>query len=224
MVAAFPDMCATENSGESAPHAGLAGRLCFRWGWVESLLLLMICGIPCAQLWLPIEYAYENSPIENAQMLVLLACFIACLQAKTDKKFYICVALLCTILMLREVNCGRTVFFPKEGAVNEFYSWKELEYGYLAHPLYGLYMGATALYFLLSRSYKVLWGYVLHAKIAVWLWLCIIGCSVLVVLCEKLGASMMEEAGESVVYVAFLALICFHAFHKENNGPCQGEA
>ena len=42
--------------------------------------------------------------------------------------------------MIREVNCGRTLFFHIPGTENAFYSWKEIKYGYLVHPIYGTYI------------------------------------------------------------------------------------
>ena len=90
--------------------------------------------------WLPLHFANENSLIENFQLVVILFAFIFCLKAKTDKPFFYSMALVMIILFLREINCGRTVFFlVPGGGPNAFYSWKEIPYGYLAHPLYGLF-------------------------------------------------------------------------------------
>ena len=54
---------------------------------------------------------YENSVIENLQMLVLFVAFGISLTAKEYKKFYLFVGLAVSIILLREVNFGRTLFF-----------------------------------------------------------------------------------------------------------------
>ena len=118
-------------------------------------LLIILLTYPCMKF-LPIQYTYENSLIENFQLFVLILTFIFSVKAKTDKKFFISVALICLILFLREINCGRTIFFPIEGMENAFYSWKDIKYGYLAHPLYGLFIAGSALYFLFTKSFMVL--------------------------------------------------------------------
>ena len=118
----------------------LKERLDFKFHPVSILPLLFVLLTYPAMKYLPVNYCYENSLLENFQLFVLLSTFVVCIKSKTDKKFFYSLALVCVILFLREINCGRTVFFPIEGVENAFYSWKDIKYGYLAHPLYGAFM------------------------------------------------------------------------------------
>ena len=94
---------------------GLKNRVDFKFHPITLLpLLILLLTLP-ACLWLPIEYSYENHLIENFQLVVILAIFIICIKAKNDKTFFNTLALVMVILFLREINCGRTVFFHVPG-------------------------------------------------------------------------------------------------------------
>ncbi len=165
--------------------------------------------------WLPLHFANENSLIENFQLVVILFAFIFCLKAKTDKPFFYSMALVMIILFLREINCGRTVFFlVPGGGPNAFYSWKEIPYGYLAHPLYGLFMVCSGLYFIFSKSYKTLWNYFLHAKLSVYTWAFMFLGIIFGVTGEEIGAFMLEEMAETLFYVSITALLFLQGFNK----------
>lgn len=177
-------------------------------------LLILLLTYP-AMMWLPIEYCYENHLIENFQLVVLGATMVICLKAKTDKKFFISLFLVCIILFLREINCGRTIFFPVEGVENAFYSWKDIPYGYLAHPLYGLFMAGCGLYFILTKSYKVLFNYLINAKLAVWNWIFLFLGIILGTLGEEISNMPLEEMTETLFYLSFMALIYLQGQNKE---------
>lgn len=166
--------------------------------------------------WVPIEYAYENSLIENFQLVVILFAFIFCVKAKTDKPFFYSLALVMIILFLREINCGRTVFFlVPGGGPGEFYRWNEIPYGYLAHPLYGLFMVCSGLYFIFSKSYKTLWNYFLHARLSIIPWILLILGMIFGIAGEKIGSEMIEETTETLFYVSLTALIFLQGFNKK---------
>ena len=164
---------------------------------------------------LPIQYTYENSLIENFQLFVLILTFIFSVKAKTDKKFFISVALICLILFLREINCGRTIFFPIEGMENAFYSWKDIKYGYLAHPLYGLFIAGSALYFLFTKSFMVLIKYLKYAKLSFYNWIFLFSGIIFGTLGEKIGSFALEEMMETLFYVSFMALIFLQSQNKK---------
>lgn len=177
-------------------------------------LAILLLTYP-AMLYLPIEYTYENHLIENFQLVVILVTFAMCLKAKTDKKFFISLALVMIILFLREINCGRTIFFPIEGVENAFYSWKEIPYGYLAHPLYGAFMAASGLYFIVTKSYKVLWNYFLNAKLSVYNWIFLFSGIIFGTLGEKIGNFALEEMTETLFYLSLMALIFMQGYNKK---------
>ena len=118
--------------------------------WAGIITALAI--IP-AVMYLPIQYGYENGIIENIQLMVLFLGIFFAIRPKVDKKFFTFVALVLGILLIREVNCGRTIFFPIPGTENEFYRWSEIKYGWLAHPIYGLYMAFVGFYFLKNKLF-----------------------------------------------------------------------
>ena len=105
--------------------------------WIAIINALLI--IPCI-LYLPEKYGYENGLLENLQLIALLFGFILCLSYQKIKnkqnkdnenekteidqsmiKFFKFAALVIVILFLREINCGRTIFFPVPGEVNTLY-------------------------------------------------------------------------------------------------------
>ena len=166
-----------------------------------------------AMKYLPVKYCYENHLLENFQLVVILIAFICCLKAKTDKVFFKSLALVCVILFLREINCGRTVFFPVAGVENAFLPWKEIPYGYLANPVYGIFMAGSGLYFLITKSYKVLFNYALNAEIAVYNWIFLFLGMILGTLGEKTGNMQLEEMTETMFYLSLTALIYLQGFN-----------
>ena len=123
-------------------------------------------------------------------------------------------ALVIVILFLREINCGRTIFFPIEGVENAFYSWKEIPYGYLAHPIYGAFMALSGLYFILTKSFMVLWNYFLHAKLSIYNWVFLIMGIIFGLLGEEISAPVLEEMTETLFYTAFMALLYLQSQNK----------
>ena len=194
----------------------LKTRVDFSFHPVTIAPVIIILLTPIFIKWLPIQYAYENSLIENFQLVVILFAFIFCVKAKTDKPFFYSMALVMIILFLREINCGRTVFFlVPGGGPNAFYSWKDIPYGYLAHPLYGLFMALSGLYFIVSKSYKTLWNYFLHAKLAILPWVFMFLGIIFGVVGEEIGAFILEEMAETLFYVSLMALLFLQGFNKQ---------
>lgn len=190
-------------------------RLDFSFQPIVIFPLLTLILTPLAIKWLPIQYCYENCLIENLQLVILAITMTFCLKAKTDNKFFISIFLVCVILFLREINCFRTVFFPIEGMENAFYTWKEIPFGYLAHPLYGLFMAGCFLYFIRSKSYKVLFNYIKSAKISFWNWIFLFLGIILGTLGEKIGNIQLEEMTETLFYLSFMALIYLQGFNEK---------
>ena len=77
-------------------------------------LIVALTIVPCL-MFLPEKYGLENGLLENIQMFILFIGLYFSFSAKTDKKFFTFVGLVLIILTLREVNCGRTLFFPVPG-------------------------------------------------------------------------------------------------------------
>lgn len=181
------------------------------YGVTWLAILSAIAIVPCV-LYLPESYGYENGLLENIQMAVLFIGLYLSFTAKVDKKFFIFAGLVLTILMLREVNCGRTLFFAIPGEVDAFYSWSEIKYGYLAHPLFGLYMASVAVYFLWNKLFINLWNIIKNIKFPVWNVLLLIAGVILSLYAEHtLDNAVMEEITELLFYVSLVGIIYLYS-------------
>ena len=173
--------------------------------WVSILTALMI--VPCI-MFLPEKFGYENGLLENIQMAVLFFGLYLSFFSKIDKKFFIFVGLVLIILILREVNCGRTLFFPVPGMENVFYSWKDIKYGYLAHPIYGAYIALVGIYFLKNKLFINLWNYIKNTKLPIWNIIFMFLGMGLGLYAEHSAHNMVfEEITELLFYVSLIGII-----------------
>lgn len=183
--------------------------------WFSILTAILI--VPCI-MFMPERFGYENGLLENTQMAVLFLGLYLSFFSKIDKKFFIFVGLVLVILILREVNCGRTLFFPVPGMENVFYSWKDIKYGYLAHPLYGAFIAFVALYFLKNKLFINLWNYIKNTKMPVWNILLMILGMVLGLYAEHSAHNMVfEEITELLFYVSLIGIIWIYTRNRCNN-------
>ena len=181
--------------------------------WFGIITFLAIA--PCV-IFLPERCGYENGVLENLQMAVLFVGLYLSFTAKTNKKFFIFAGLVLTILMLREVNCGRTLFFPYPGVENAYYSWKDIKYGYLAHPLFGLYIGSVAVYFLWNKLFVDLWKIVKNIKIPFWDLLLMFTGMILGLYAEHCTYDfVLEEMTELLFYVSLVGIIYLYSRNKD---------
>ena len=169
-----------------------------------AIILLAIPGI----MYLPVKFGYENGLLENLQIIVLfISCYYA-IRAKENRKLFNLVLMVLGILLLREVNCGRTIFFPIPGTENTFYSWKDIKYGWLAHPLFGIYIAATVLYGLFNKFYLDMWNLIKSIKLPFWGILFLILGIILSLIAEKCTHNFLfEEFSELLMYTSILSII-----------------
>jgi len=181
--------------------------------WINLVVALLI--VPCV-MFAPAEWGYENGILENIQMVVLFAGVFFALKSKIDKKFFIFVALVLTILILREVNCGRTLFFAIPGEVNSFYSWKEIKYGYLAHPIYGAFIASVGIYFLWNKLFLNLWDKIKCVKFPTWdMSFMILGMGLGLYAEEVVHNFVFEEITELLFYTGLIGIIYLYS-HNNN--------
>ena len=196
----------------------LRKHLDFKFNVWAIISLLFIVASPFILKFSPIEFGYENGVLENIQMVILFfACFVALKTKNLDnKKFFTLVFLILIILILREVNCGRTLFFPVEGKVNTFYSWKEIPYGYLAHPIYGAYMGIVGIYFLVNKLWKNLFNILKDYQLPVFNILFLLIGMISGMFVEKaFHNDIVEEICELLFYFALVSIIYLYSFNKQ---------
>ena len=162
------------------------------------------------------KIAYENGLLENIQMLILfIGCWFA-IKAENNKKFFYFVALLLGIFMIREVNCGRTLFFAIPGQENAFYSWKDIKYGYLAHPIFGIYIAWVVVYFFKNKLFLNLWNYIRLKKIPIWNF-CLLALGIYLSLyAEKATENFVfEESSELFLYIVAVGILWLYSKHKD---------
>ena len=183
--------------------------------WIALFVGLEI--IPCL-MYMPQRYGYENGLIENIQMFVLFVIFGLCLTSKVNKGFFRFCALAITLIIIREVNFGRTLFFPIPESsplyseFHQYYSWRELPWkwlGKLVHTLYSLYIAFVAFIFLKNKFYLDIWNMVKNIRFPFWnvLFACIAMYAGAVA--EKLTNNnyLFEEGFELLFYVSLLGII-----------------
>jgi hypothetical protein len=129
-----------------------------------------------------------------------------------DKQFFTFVALVLGILLLREINCGRTIFFAIPGQENAFYSWKEIKYGWLAHPIFGAYIAFVGLYFLKNKLFINLWHMIRDIKFPIWNFLLmLLGMALGLYAEECVHNFVFEEITELLFYVALVGFIYLYS-------------
>lgn len=177
-------------------------------------IIVALAVIPCVK-YLPEQYGFENGLLENIQMVTLFIAFILSVTSRTRKKFFYFAALVIVLISLREVNYGRTLFFPIPGEVNAFYSWKEIKYGWLVNPFVGLYMAGSVIYFLWNKVFIDLWQIIRNIKFPVWNVILMVAGMVLGIYAEKATENFVfEEITELLFYVSLTGLIWLYSRNK----------
>ena len=185
------------------------------YGTTYLSLFFAFLIIPCV-IFAPQEFGYENGVLENIQLVFLFLMGFLALKSKTDKKFFTFIFLVVTILFLREINCGRTIFFAVPGEVNSFYRWSEIKYGWLAHPLYGMYIASVGIYFLKNKLFINLWQKISKIKLPVWdISLMTVG-MILGLYAEEVAHNfILEEITELLFYVALFGIVYLYSQNKK---------
>jgi len=181
--------------------------------WIAFAVALAM--IP-ALMYMPQKWGWENGIIENIQMVVLWTMIGFSLCAKKYKRFFKLVALIITIIVIREVNCGRTLFFHIPGTENAYYRWKDIKYGYLAHPLYGAYIATVALIAIKNKFFVDLWEMIKTIKFPFWNILLASIATFLGAIAEKATNNnfIFEEGFELLFYVSLFGIIYLYSRHK----------
>lgn len=175
---------------------------------VTWLAIAAALAIVPSVMFMPEKWGWENNVLENIQMIILFIGLYLSLKVDSNKKFFNFVAMVLVIIMLREVNCGRTLFFSVPGTENTFYSWKEIKYGYLAHPIYGAYMTWVGIYFLKNKLFLTLWDIVRKIKFPFWnILLMLLGMALGTYAEHATQNFVFEEIAELLFYVALIGII-----------------
>ncbi len=194
----------------------VCAHLNFRIQGVTWLAIAALLAVVPSVMFMPEKWGWENGVLENIQMVILFIGLYLSLKVDSNKKFFNFVAMVLVIIILREVNCGRTLFFSVPGTENTFYSWKEIKYGYLAHPIYGAYMAWVGIYFLKNKLFLTLWDIVRKIKFPVWNVLLMLAGMALGTYAEHATHNFVfEEIAELLFYVALIGII--YLYTRDDN-------
>lgn len=172
-----------------------------------ALVAAVLCMV--AAFTLPESYGGKNSVPEYLQLVLLaLGCLLS-FRAPVNKTFYVFVGFLLLFLLLREINYGRTLpCFADPDNPERFKKWKEIPYGWLAHPLVGLYLAAQLAFFICKKLYKTLWELISNTRIPAWETAIVLIAAACAQLTERLVHNdFLEEFFELTFYSALMCLI-----------------
>ncbi len=176
--------------------------------WYFAVLIL---SVP-AQMFLPVSCGYETGIVESTQLAVLALGIVFCCKSKYQRPLFYVAAAILFVMILRETNFGKTIFYPDPVRPNRFLSWDKIWYAPYVDPVMIAYGIGVAIYAIRKKLWIPLWQYVCKARIPVWL---VIGFAVAAVgsaVLDKCKMDILEEMVEMAAYVAMICTIHLYAF------------
>lgn len=194
----------------------------FKFYGVTWIALIVGLAIIPALIYMPQEWGFENGVIENIQITVLFFMVYLCCTAKYSKTFFKFLILVLSILIIREVNCGRTLFFPIPGEYHKYYAWRDLPWpwlGKIVHFVYGLWIAIVSLTFLKKKYYVDLWNMFKNTKLPVWNILFACFAMFMGAIAEKATNNnfVFEEGFELLFYVSLMGIIWLYSRNENYN-------
>jgi len=191
----------------------------FKFYGVSYIALLSAISIVPMLIYFPQRWGYENGLLENIQMFVLFVILYLCLSSKVNKKFFNFAALALSLIIIREVNCGRTLFFPIPGTDHQYYSWRACPYpwlGKVAHGLYGAWIAVVALIFLKKKIYVDIWEMIKKVRFPFWNIAFATYAMFMGAIAEKLTNNnfIFEEGFELLFYISLLGIVWLYSRNK----------
>ena len=192
----------------------------FKFYGVVWITLAVGLSIIPALIYIPQEWGFENGVIENIQMAVLFFMVYICATSKVNKPFFHFLILVLSILIIREVNCGRTLFFPIPGEYHQYYSWKALPWpwlGKIVHLLYGLWIAFVSLVFLKKKYYLDVWEMIKKIKLPFWNILFAGFAMFMGAIAEKATNNnfVFEEGFELLFYVSLMGILWLYSRNEK---------
>ena len=180
-----------------------------------TLVVALLCLL-CEPL-LPESFGNKNSPVETVQMVVvLIGLYISC-TAKDYRSLFVFVSLVLFFVFAREVNYGRTLFiFEDPENANQFPKWKDMEYGWVAHVVVGLYITGILIYFIWRKVWIELQRMLSSVQLPVWDVLLAVSGLIAGVAYEAQHDNLSEELSELVLYVAGVGILYLYTRNKLN--------
>lgn len=143
----------------------------------------------------------ENSFLENIQLIVLFAGFLACFKTKNYKTFFTFLGFILLLMFAREISYGRV--FIDENVIH--FNKK------LCHILIGIYISTSVLYALIKKIWIDIIAMIKNIAFPFWTFFASIACVIIQLLSEKyLHNTCIEETAEFMLYSLILALILIY--------------
>lgn len=184
------------------------------WKFRATTWLTIVVALACVvcAFVLPYSFGDKNSPIENVQMAVVVIGLIVTCTARERKKLFVFTSLVLFLILAREVNYGRTLFiFADPENANVYPKWKDMEYGWLAHVIVGLYMAWLVVYFIWRKVWKDIGEVLQTVRIPASDVLISVAGLVAGVAFESLHDNLTEELGELVLYVGAVGILYLYS-------------
>ena len=151
---------------------------------------------------------FENTTLENTQLIFLFAGFVACFFAKKNKTLFNFVAMVLFLMFMREISYGRVFIDETQIVFNK----------HLAHTLVGVYIGIGALYALVKKIWVDIIDIFKRIKFPVWTFLgCVISVLLQLISEEFWHNSVIEETAELVLYAFIFAFVLIYLKQNKNN-------
>lgn len=169
---------------------------------------LSLCGgVLCLLqgLWLPENCCYENGPVEYLQLGIMAGIVFLCCRAQHQRELFAWCAAVMLLLMLREINCGRTLFFAYPDSSVRFYKWSEIPYGWVVQTCYGVLIAVTVLWFVVRKLFMRVLLVLRERPLPIWCVAILLLEIIIARVCETDGKLMVwEELAELSVVVTAL--------------------
>lgn len=176
--------------------------------WYFAVLLL---AIP-AQMFLPESCGYETGIVENTQLVVLAIGIVFCCRSKYQRQLFYVAAAILFVMMLRETNFGKTIFYPDPVRPNRFLKWDQIWYAPYVDPVMILYGITVAVYAIRKKLWIPLWNYICKVQIPVWMVIAFVFAAVTSSVLDKFKVDILEEMVEMAAYVAMIGTLRLYAF------------
>ena len=161
---------------------------------------------------------YENSLLENMQLIPLGLGSIICFRAKNHKVFFRFIALILILAFLRELSYGRVIFCAMPDNPHEFYKWSHYKYGWLAHVFIGIYIAGSVIWALFNKIWVDIADILKKVKMPVLTFLIAIFAIAAQVYSEKnLHNTIVEETAELIIYCTVLSLVLIYLNKLKKN-------
>ena len=176
--------------------------------WYLAVLLL---AVP-AQMFLPVECGYETGIVEMTQLAVIGIGMVFCIRSKYQRELFYVAAAVLFVMLLRETNFGKTVFYPDPVRPNKFLSWDKIWYAPYVDPVMILYGICVAVYAIRKKLWIPLWKYVCKVRIPFWMIPAFLVAFIVSSVLDKCKMDILEEMVEMAAYVAMIGILRIYAF------------